>query len=137
MVRQRAVVSLAQGDGMVAQLKIGRTILGVFAGYVTNALLVGITEAIYARFLDGRKYFVVDLLTQIFATIIGAYLCCFIAQRGRKIAAISLTILGLIIGFISLVMTWNAEPHWYGIALLSVYGPCVWTVYTLMPGETK
>jgi hypothetical protein len=56
---------------MVPQLKIGRTILGVFAGYVTNASLVGITEAIYVRFLDGWKYFVVDPLTQIFATIIG------------------------------------------------------------------
>ena len=28
------------------QLKVGRTILGVIAGYVTNAVLVGITEAI-------------------------------------------------------------------------------------------
>jgi hypothetical protein len=124
-------------DGMVPQLKIGRTILGVVAGYVTNALLVGITEAIYVRFLNRRKYFVVDLLTQIFATIIGGYLCCFTAQRGMKIAAISLTILGLIVGLTSLVMTWNAEPHWYGIALLSVYAPCVWTGYTLIPRENK
>jgi LytS/YehU family sensor histidine kinase len=122
---------------MVPQLKIGRTILGVFAGYVTNALLVGITEAIYVRFLDRRKYFVADLLTQIFATIIGAYLCCFIAKRGRKIAAISLATLGLIIGLISLVTTWNAEPHWYGIALLSVFAPCVWMGYTLMPREHR
>jgi LytS/YehU family sensor histidine kinase len=120
---------------MVPQLKMGRTILGVIAGYVTNAVLVGITEAIYARFLDGRKYLVVDLITQIFATIIGGYLCCFIAQSGRRIAAISLTILGLIIGLTSLMMTWNAEPHWYGIALLSVYAPCVWTGYALMPRE--
>jgi hypothetical protein len=118
-------------DGMVPQLKVGRTILGVIAGYITNALLVGITEAIYARFLDGRKYFVVDLITQIFATIVGGSLCCFIAQSGRGIAAISLTILGLIIGSASLIMTWNAEPHWYGIALLSVYGPCVWMGYAL------
>jgi LytS/YehU family sensor histidine kinase len=116
-------------------LKVGRTILGVIGGYVTNALLVGITEAIYFRFLDGWKYFVVDLSTQIFATIIGGYLCCFIAQRGRRIAATSLTILGLIIGLISLVMAWNVEPHWYGIALLSVYAPCVWTGYALMPRE--
>jgi hypothetical protein len=118
-------------------LKVVRTILGVIAGYVTNALMVGITEAIYVRFLDGRKYFVVDLLTQIFATIVGGYLCCVIAQRGRRIAAASLMILGLIIGLTSLVMTWNAEPHWYGIALLSVYAPCVWTGYALMPRENK
>jgi hypothetical protein len=122
---------------MVPQLKVGRTILGVIAGYVTNAVLVGITEATYARSLDGRKYFVVDLITQIFATIIGGYLCCLIAQSGRGIAAISLTILGLIIGLTSLMMTWNTEPHWYGIALLSVYAPCVWTGYALMPRETK
>jgi LytS/YehU family sensor histidine kinase len=121
----------------VPQLKAGRTILGVIAGYFTNALMVGITEAIYVRFLDGRKYFVVDLSTQIFATIIGGYLCCFIAQRGRRIAATSLMILGLIIGLTSLVMTWNAEPHWYGIALLSVYAPCVWTGYWLMARENK
>jgi hypothetical protein len=29
------------------------------------------------------------------------------------------------------------RPHWYGIALLSVFGPCVWTGYTLMHGENK
>lgn len=114
------------------QLKFGPTILGVIAGYATNAVLVWITETTYARFLDGWKYFVVDLLTQIFATIIGGYLCCFIAQRGSRIAATSLMILGLIIGLTSLVMTWNAEPHWYGIALLFVYAPCVWAGYGLV-----
>jgi hypothetical protein len=78
--------------------KAGRTILAVVAGYGANAVLVGVTEAIYVKFLDGYKYFMVDLLTQIIATIVGGWLCCLIAQRRARISAVSLTILGLVIG---------------------------------------
>ena len=116
----------------MAQVKMGRTVLGVIAGYLTNAALVGITEFAYVRWMDARKYFVVDLATQVGATVIGGYLCCLIAQRAMRIAATSLMALGLVIGTTSLVTSWNAEPHWYGIALLAVYAPCVWIGYALL-----
>jgi len=116
----------------VSQVKMGRTVLGVIAGYLTNAALVGITEFAYVRWMDARKYFVVDLATQVGATVIGGYLCCLIAQRAMRIAATSLMALGLVIGTTSLVTSWNAEPHWYGIAVLAVYAPCVSTRYALL-----
>lgn len=114
------------------RLGAGRTILAVIAGYVTNALLVGVTEAMFRRSLDTPKYFIVDLVTQIAATIIAGCLCCLIANEGTALAAIGMAMLGLVIGSASLVMSWNIEPHWYGITLLFVYAPCVWTGYALV-----
>jgi hypothetical protein len=116
---------------------MGRTVLGVISGYLTNAALVGITEFAYVRCMDARKYFVVDLATQVGATVIGGYLCCLIAQSAKRIAATSLMILGLLIGAASLVTSWNAEPHWYGMALLAVYAPCVWMGYALLLWRNK
>jgi len=84
-----------------------------------------------------RKYFVVDLVTQVIATIIGGMLCCLIAQHAKRIAAPSLMALGLMIGTTSLVTSWNAEPHWYKIALLAVYAPCVWIGYALLLWRNK
>ncbi len=34
--------------------------------------------------------------------------------------------LGVTVGTVSLIAFWKTEPHWYGIALLAVYPPCVW-----------
>jgi hypothetical protein len=116
----------------MARERVGRMILAVMTGYVTNAVLVGATEVIYVRFIDSRKYFMVDLMTQVVATILGGYLCSLIAQGRKRIAAASLTVLGLLIGTVSLVTSWHGEPHWYGIALLSVYAPCVWAGYGLV-----
>lgn len=115
----------------MSRVEIGHTILGVIAGYVANAILVGVTEPTYGRFLTARIYFVADLITQVVATTIGGYLCCLIAQSGKRYAATILTVVGLLIGTASLITSWNAEPHWYGIALLSVYAPCVRIGYAL------
>lgn len=109
-----------------------RAIFGVVIGYTTNAALVGISEQIYARFFELRRYFVVDVVSQILATVIGGFLCSLIAQRAKRDAAIGLIVLGLMIGSASLVLTWRSEPHWYGITLLAVYAPCVWIGYELM-----
>ncbi len=116
----------------MSKVRVARIVLGVIAGYLTNAALVGVTEASYGRWMDARKYFIVDLVTQVVATIIGGYLCCLIAQCGKRMAATGVMILGLLIGAASLFTSWKAEPHWYGVALLAVYSPCVWTGYALL-----
>jgi hypothetical protein len=99
------------GGATVSLVKMGRTVLDVIAGYLTNAALVGVTEVAYVRWIDAHKYFVVDLVTQVVATIIGGYLCCLIAQSAKRIAATSLMILGLLIGAAAPFTSWNAEPH--------------------------
>jgi len=124
---------MASNNPSVPEARRVRTFLGVIAGYLTNAALVGISEITYVRWLNARVYFGVDVVTQIVATIIGGYICCRIAQRTKRIAATNLMALGLTIGTISFVTSWNREPHWYGIALLAVYAPCVWIGYAMQP----
>jgi hypothetical protein len=34
--------------------------------------------------------------------------------------------LGGVVGAASLLNSWTTEPHWYGIALLVTFPPCVW-----------
>jgi peptidoglycan/LPS O-acetylase OafA/YrhL len=73
-----------------------------------------------------------DLITQCLYEVAGGYVCCLIAKRSERwIAVIGLVVLGLLIGTISLITSWGAEPHWYGIALLSVWAPCVCVGYAL------
>ena len=109
---------------------IGRVVLAVLAGYITDVALVVATE-LMAR-VPGRhvaqpiRYYVIDLITQCLYTVIGGYIACMIAGPVHRAAIITLICLGLVVGSASLTASWNMEPHWYGIALLAVYGPCVW-----------
>jgi hypothetical protein len=100
---------------------IGRTILAVIAGYGANAVLVGVTEQLFSRFMVKTDYLVADLITQCLYTIVGGYLCCLIAQRSGRIAVAGLIGTGLLLGTVSLATSWQAEPGWYGIALLTAY----------------
>jgi phosphotransferase system glucose/maltose/N-acetylglucosamine-specific IIC component len=112
--------------------RVLRTVLGVIAGYATNAILVGVAEAIYGRLLGQNSYLIADLITQTLATVLGAYLGCRIAREGKGMAAASMMVLGVLIGTLSLVTSWKVEPHWYGIVLLASYAPCVWGGYVLV-----
>lgn len=109
---------------------IGHVIFAVLAGYITDAALVIATEL--ALRVPGRhaaqplRYYVIDLITQCLYTVIGGYIACAIAGPVHRAAMISLICLGLLVGTASLTAAWHMEPHWYGIALLAVYAPCVW-----------
>ncbi len=111
---------------------VGRVILAVVAGWVTNAILVGVTEVLLWTTMRGAggklpgKYYIIDLICQCGFTIVGGYLCCMIAGPSHRIALLSLMSLGLLIGGLSLPSSWSREPHWYRIALLAVWIPCVW-----------
>lgn len=111
---------------------IARCILAVLAGYAANAVLVTATEQLLPRLLPNSDYFVGDLITQCLYAVAAGYLCCLIAKRSERwVAAAGLVALGLLVGTLSLISSWNAEPHWYGIALLSVWAPCLWIGYAL------
>ena len=115
----------------------GRTIAAIIASYATNAILVAVTEQLLASpllssTLNPRiRYFVVDLITQCFYTVITGYLCCVIARPTQRAALAGLIGLALCIGAISLITSWKSEPHWYGIALLCIYAPCAWAGWKL------
>jgi hypothetical protein len=116
---------------------VGSIILAVIAGYIANGVLVLATEQLLSLRAPGMDtahplyYFVVDLISQCLYTVVGGYLCCAIARPTQRAAMAGLVGLGLSVGTVSLVSSWKAEPHWYGIALLAVYAPCVWIGWTL------
>ena len=103
-----------------------RVLFAVLAGYLADAALVAVTEQILR---SSRYYLVVDLVTQCLYTVAGGYLCCRLAKSQRAALA-GLIALGMVVGTVSLVTSWAAEPHGYGTALLAVYAPCVWIGWT-------
>jgi len=111
---------------------IRRITLAVAAGYITNRVLVAATElSLGAAGIGAPPYFVVDLIGQCLFAIVAGYLCCLIAEPTRRAAMAGLMGLGVFVGTISLVTSWKTEPHWYGLALLAVYPPCVWIGWAL------
>jgi|HubBroStandDraft_4_1064222.scaffolds.fasta_scaffold22739_4 hypothetical protein len=50
---------------------------------------------------------------------------------------VSLIGLGIVVGTISVVTLWRTEPHWYAIALLAAYPPCVLIGWTLRSRATS
>lgn len=122
----------------MAKASAGRVVVfAVVAGWVTNAILVGLTEVLLWTIMrsPGVKlppsYYIIDLIFQCCFTVAGAYLCCVIARSSRRVAMFSLMCLGLLIGGLSLPSSWSHEPHWYRIALLAVWVPCVWLGWML------
>ena len=106
-------------------------IIAVVAGYVTNAALIAGAEYLFSRSLTGAPYLVVDVVSQSVIQIGCGYLCSRIANAQRLTATAILIIAGIFIGSASVVASWRSEPHWYAIALLCVYPPCVWIGYRL------
>lgn len=120
----------------MTKASVGRVILAVVAGWLINAILVGLTEVLLwmSMRVGGKlpgRYYIIDLICQCCFTVVGGYLCCWIAGPSRRIAMLSLMCLGLLIGGLSLPSSWSREPHWYRIALLAVWVPCVWIGWTL------
>jgi hypothetical protein len=111
---------------------MGRVILAVVAGWVTNAILTSVTEVLLWTMLrsPGGKlagsYYIIDVVCQCCFTVVGGYVCCAIARPSRRSAMVGLILLGLLIGGLLLSSSWSREPHWYRIALLAVWAPCVW-----------
>jgi Ca2+/Na+ antiporter len=114
---------------------IGRIIVAIVTSYTANAILVVAAEALFLRLLPDidatRAFYIVDLISQCLCTVVAGYLCCVIARPLQRIAMAGLIILGVLVGTVSLATSWKTEPHWYGVALLFVYPPCVWIGWTL------
>lgn len=100
------------------------------------AIMVGTTEqflSFYARSHSGTptlSYYVLDLISQLFYTIVACYLCHRIAPT-QKTALGGVIGIGLVVGSVSLVTSWNREPRCYGSGLLASYAPCVWIGWAL------
>lgn len=114
---------------------VRRILSAVFVAYLTNALLIVGMEQLLGRLFFQTRYFVADVLTQSAIQVGCGYLCARISNTRAAIAG--LIAIGLLVGAISLLASWRGEPHWYAIALLSVYAPCVWLGYSAARHQIK
>jgi hypothetical protein len=109
-----------------------RTALAIALGYILNVVLVTASEQLLTKYLQGTAYFRADIVIQCVIEIAAGYLSSLVARpSARRTATFGLMILGWLIGATFLVLSWGQEPHWYGITLLAVWGPCVWIGYRL------
>ena len=114
----------------------GRIGLAVVVAYLLNIILIGAADTILLKLRPPvhsvllRSYFVADLIAQSVIQTVAGYVCCWIA-RGRPSALALLAAVGIVLGGFSLFHSWHNEPHWYGIALLAVYVPCLWLGWNL------
>lgn len=117
---------------------VGRVFVAVIVSYLGFGLMVAVTEWLLSSATTSSRakspwYFVFDLTSQCLYLIAAGYVCAVIAHSNRLAVAV-LALLGLSVGTFSLVTSWGSEPHWYGIALLVTYAPCLWVGWTLRQG---
>jgi hypothetical protein len=113
---------------------MGRTIVGVIAGYLGIGALVAFTDMLFSRMVPGWKqmsqpplyYFAVSLGTDFLYSILGGYVCAVIAADRKRSATVALIALGEVIGIVTQAMLWKTVPHWFGIGLLILYPAGVW-----------
>ncbi len=120
-MRTDGMTSLSRGTS-------GRILVAVVVAYLVNGFLVMAIELALSSLgpeVETPPYHLVDPMFQCLFTVAG-YVCCAITRSINRAALIGLMALGVLVGSISLVTSWRAEPHWYGIALLIVYPPSVW-----------
>jgi hypothetical protein len=135
---------LAQDSGSVekenkSKTSFRRVLLAAIVTYLAFGLMVVATERVLSSVApSGRAgelfYFVADLISQCLYLVGAGRLCRVIARSSHWSPIAILIALGLFVGSISLVTSWNSEPHWYGIALLTTYAPCVWIGWVFNPG---
>lgn len=108
-----------------------RVIVAVVAGYLTNAVLIAGTEQMLSKLGTRGSHFAADVVTQCMIQIASGYLSSRIATAQRLIATSGFIVVGLLIGSVSVITSWQTEPPWYAITLLCIYAPCVWVGYRL------
>ncbi len=113
---------------------MGRSLIGVVAGFLGIGALVAFTDMLFAALVPGWKkmahpplyYFAISLVTDFLFSIVGGYVCAMIAKDKRLGATIALILVGELIGVVAQAMLWNTVPHWFGVGLLILYPIGVW-----------
>jgi hypothetical protein len=115
---------------------VGRSVWAVFAGFLvvvvlsiaTDAVLhaAGIFPALGQRMSDGL--FVLATIYRTIYAVVGSYITARLAPNKPMKHALIGGAIGMAIGVIGAVVTWNKDlgPHWYPIALVVEALPTAW-----------
>jgi hypothetical protein len=128
-------------------MRVLKSILAVLAGIIvdvilsigTDALLhaIGITPALGRRFPDNLLVLATAYRTAY--GVAGGYLTARLAPDRPMQHALAGGFLGLVLGTLGAVLTWNKGPefgpHWYPLALIVLALPCAWMGGALRRGK--
>jgi peptidoglycan/LPS O-acetylase OafA/YrhL len=118
--------------------RIGRSILAILAGFLAVVILslasdllmhaIGLFPHLGQPMTD-KPLLIATAYRTIYATI-GSYITARLAPYQPMLHALWGGVIGLVLGIIGAVTTWNSGPafgpHWYPIALIVVALPCAW-----------
>ena len=119
--------------------RAGRSVLAVFAGFVTTALLsVGADAVMHGAGIFPRRASPCRTASYVWATVyrcaftvLGGYVTAALAPRSPMSHVVVLGAIGIVAATAGAVATWNAGPHfgpkWYPILLVVTALPCVWS----------
>jgi peptidoglycan/LPS O-acetylase OafA/YrhL len=119
--------------------RVGRSVLAVFAGFVTTALLsigadavmhgTGVFPPFGQPMSDGL--YVWATVYRCAFTVLGGYVTAALAPRNPMSHVVVLGAIGIVAATAGAAATWNAGPEfgpkWYPIMLVVTALPCVWS----------
>jgi peptidoglycan/LPS O-acetylase OafA/YrhL len=118
--------------------RIGRSILAILAGFLVVVILsiatdllmhsIGLFPQLGQPITD--KPLLIATAYRVIYAIIGSYITARLAPYQPMLHALWGGVIGLVLGIIGAVATWNRGPafgpHWYPIALIVTALPCAW-----------
>src|SRR5215475_1293536 len=118
--------------------RIGRSVWAIFAGFLVVVILsiatdllmhaIGVFPQIGQRASD-KAFLLATIYRSVYA-ILGSYITARLAPYHPMLHALWGGVIGLVLGVIGAVTTWNRGPefgpHWYPISLIVVALPCAW-----------
>ncbi len=111
-----------------------RSIGVVLTSYISIGFLVVATDYLLAAIRPGEyakgqtaplSYFVISLCTAPLYSVLGGYLCAWLASMKPWAHVLGLAVFGEMMGVVSTVVFWGKQPHWYALALLVLYPAAV------------
>lgn len=118
---------------------MARMALAVISGYVLIGILVTITDRIFAmtvpefNAMPPHYYFFISLGTDFVFSVVGGYVCGWIARERACEGTLCLIVLGETIGVASQFILWHTVPHWFGLGVLVLYPLAIWIGSKLRP----
>jgi hypothetical protein len=128
--------------------RIGRNILAILAGFLAVVILsiatdllmhaIGLFPQLGQSMTD--KPLLLATAYRLVYGIVGGYITARLAPYQPMLHALWGGVIGLVLGFIGAVTTWNRpalRPHWYPIALIVIALPCAWAGGKLVEKQTS
>jgi hypothetical protein len=108
---------------------IVRAFLALLAGFLSMAILVGVTTAMLMKLAPSwvgdmghprPSYAAFNLIYSFIAAMVGGYVTAWVAKANPLIHVLALALIVLLLGALSALQQRGLQPVWYQLALLAI-----------------